>query len=92
MQKQTIQSRYVTLREWAAMMFSQVPHKNTLLKWVKDGHIYPQPEKVGKSWQAILAHLLRRHAARGPRLRWSSRPAGAARPRRLAATRGGAGL
>jgi hypothetical protein len=51
MQRQTIQSRYVTLKEWAELMFSKIPHKNTLLRWVRDGHIYPAPEKVGKSWQ-----------------------------------------
>jgi len=49
--KQTIQSRYVTLQEWAAMMFSKVPHENTLRRWVHDGHIQPQPTKVGKAWQ-----------------------------------------
>jgi len=51
MQKQTIQSRYVTLQEWAALMFSKIPHNNTLLRWVHDGRIQPQPKKVGKAWQ-----------------------------------------
>lgn len=50
-QKQQIQSRYVTLHEWAASMFSKVPHENTLRRWVHDGHIQPQPKKVGKAWQ-----------------------------------------
>jgi predicted site-specific integrase-resolvase len=49
--KQVVQSRYVTLREWAAMMFSKIPHENTLLRWVHDGRIQPQPKKIGKSWQ-----------------------------------------
>jgi predicted site-specific integrase-resolvase len=49
--KPTIQSRYVTLQEWAAMMFSKIPHDNTLRRWVHYGHIQPQPKKVGKSWQ-----------------------------------------
>lgn len=49
--KQTIQSRYITLQEWAATMFSKVPHDNTLLRWVHDGHIQPQPEKIGRKWQ-----------------------------------------
>jgi predicted site-specific integrase-resolvase len=49
--KQTIQSRYVTLKEWAAMEFSRVPHVHTLMRWAREGHIQPQPEKVGKSWQ-----------------------------------------
>ena len=51
MQKQTIQSRYITLQEWAAMMFSKIPHQNTLLRWVHDGRICPQPKKIGKAWQ-----------------------------------------
>jgi hypothetical protein len=51
MQGQKIQSRYVTLREWATMMFSKVPHNNTLLRWVSDGHIHPKPEKIGRKWQ-----------------------------------------
>ncbi len=49
--KQAIQSRYVTLQEWAATMFSKVPHENTLRRWVHDGHIKPKPRKVGKAWQ-----------------------------------------
>ena len=49
--KQVIQSRYVTLPEWAQLNFSKVPHKNTLLRWVNDGHIHPPPEKIGRKWQ-----------------------------------------
>jgi hypothetical protein len=49
--KQAIRPRYVTLQEWAASMFSQVPHTNTLLRWVHDGHIQPAPEKIGRKWQ-----------------------------------------
>lgn len=48
---QQIQSRYVTLDEWAKLMFSEVPHPNTLLRWVHNGHIQPQPEKIGRKWQ-----------------------------------------
>ena len=51
MEKQTIQSRYVTLQEWAGMMFSKIPHNNTLRRWANDGKISPPPRKVGKSWQ-----------------------------------------
>jgi predicted site-specific integrase-resolvase len=51
MHKQTIQSRYVTLQEWAETMFSKIPHRNTLRRWVHDGHISPPPKKVGKAWQ-----------------------------------------
>lgn len=49
--KQTIQSRYVTLQEWAETMFSKVPHSNTLLRWVHDGHIQPPPQKIARVWQ-----------------------------------------
>lgn len=51
MQQVKIQSRYVTLKEWAEQMFSKTPHTNTLLRWVHDGHIKPKPRKVGKAWQ-----------------------------------------
>jgi predicted site-specific integrase-resolvase len=47
----SVQSRYITLKEWAAMMFSKVPHENTLLRWVHDGRIQPQPRKIGRIWQ-----------------------------------------
>lgn len=42
--------RYVTLQEWAATMFSKVPHANTLRRWVHDGHIQPQPRKIGRAF------------------------------------------
>lgn len=51
MQEQKIQSRYVTLQEWAALMFSKIPHRNTLQKWVNEGHIHPQPKKIGRAYQ-----------------------------------------
>lgn len=49
--KQEIQPRYITLQEWAAEMFSKVPHANTLLRWVHDGHIQPRPQKIGRMWR-----------------------------------------
>lgn len=49
--KQQIQSRYITLKEWAETQFSKVPHTNTLLNWVHNGHIQPKPEKIGRKWQ-----------------------------------------
>jgi hypothetical protein len=45
-----IQSRYVTLQEWAEQMSSKVPHTNTVLRWVHDEHIQP-PQKIGRKWQ-----------------------------------------
>jgi predicted site-specific integrase-resolvase len=49
--RQAIQSRYVTLQEWAESMFSVVPCDNTLRSWARDGKIQPPPKKVGKAWQ-----------------------------------------
>lgn len=46
-----VQPRYITLNEWAATQFSRVPHYNTLIKWVHDGRIQPQPKKIGRAWQ-----------------------------------------
>jgi hypothetical protein len=51
MSQTAIKPRYVTLPEWAAAMFSKVPHQNTLLKWVHEGRIQPAPKKVGRAWQ-----------------------------------------
>lgn len=51
MSQHRIESRYVTLQEWAGMMFSKVPHPNTLLRWVHEGHIHPRPKKIGRVWQ-----------------------------------------
>lgn len=47
----TIKPRFVTLREWAQSTFSKVPHNNTLLRWVGEGRIQPQPEKIGRIWR-----------------------------------------
>lgn len=43
--------RYITLQEWAQLNFSKVPHNNTLLRWVHEGRIQPQPIKIGRVWQ-----------------------------------------
>lgn len=48
--QQKIQSRYITLHEWGELMFAKVPHANTLLNWVHNGHIHPKPEKIGRKW------------------------------------------
>ena len=47
----SIQARFITLQEWAAENFSKVPHNNTLLRWVHEGRIQPQPEKIGRIWR-----------------------------------------
>nr|WP_315249224.1 excisionase [uncultured Duganella sp.] len=46
-----VQARFITLQEWAELNFSKVPHNNTLLRWVNEGHIQPQPEKIGRIWR-----------------------------------------
>lgn len=48
--REAIKPRYITLAEWAALMFSKVPHANTLNRWVHEGRIQPQPMKVGRAW------------------------------------------
>ncbi len=49
--KPKIEPRYITLAEWAASMFTKVPHKNTLNRWANEGRIQPQPEKIGRIWR-----------------------------------------
>lgn len=51
MTSHTIQPRYITLAEWGARTFSKVPHNNTLLRWVHEGRIQPQPKKIARIWQ-----------------------------------------
>lgn len=49
--KPEIQPRFITLAEWAAKSFSKVPHPNTLLRWVHEGRIQPQPKKIARIWR-----------------------------------------
>ena len=45
------QPRYVPLRVWAQLLLGDhAPHDNTLLRWVHDGRIQPQPKKIGRKW------------------------------------------
>ena len=44
------QPKFQTVTEWAEVRFSTVPHKNTLLRWVHEGRIQPQPQKIGRRW------------------------------------------
>lgn len=47
----TKQPKWITLKEWAESMFGEKqPHNNTLLNWVHEGRITPEPKKMGKSW------------------------------------------
>jgi len=40
----------IRLTEWVARTISPVPHKNTLVNWVKEGRIYPVPVFIGRSY------------------------------------------
>jgi len=43
--------KYVPLTVWAELMFGEhAPHRNTLMRWVNDGRIYPLPKKIGRTW------------------------------------------
>ena len=43
--------RYIPLMVWSELLLGEnAPHYNTLLRWVHDGHIQPQPVKIGKRW------------------------------------------
>lgn len=47
-------SRFVTLQEWAATMFGDAaPHYNTLLRWVHERRIQPQPKKMGRRFWLV---------------------------------------
>lgn len=40
----------ILLKEWAARNFSPVPHRNTLVNWIKAGHIAPMPVFIGRAY------------------------------------------
>ena len=43
--------RYIPLSVWAELLLGEhAPHYNTLLRWVHEGFIQPQPIKIGKRW------------------------------------------
>lgn len=45
------QPRLVPLEVWSQLLLGEhAPHKNTLLRWIKEGRIQPQPVKVGHKW------------------------------------------
>lgn len=46
--------KYITLQEWATSMFgNKAPHYNTLLRWVHEGRIQPQPKKMGRRYWLV---------------------------------------
>lgn len=47
----TVNPRYVPLSVWAAQVSGDhCPHTNTLIRWVREGRIQPQPKKIGRKW------------------------------------------
>jgi hypothetical protein len=40
----------ITLIEWAAARYDPAPSAWVLRAWVRDGQIYPTPEKVGRTY------------------------------------------
>jgi hypothetical protein len=43
--------RFIPLTFWIALLLGEhAPHPNTVFRWVRNGHIHPQPIKVGKQW------------------------------------------
>lgn len=43
--------RYIPLAVWADQVFGDhSPHANTLLRWVREGRIQPQPKKIGRGY------------------------------------------
>jgi hypothetical protein len=43
--------RYIPLTVWGDLLLGEhAPHYNTLLRWVHEGFIQPQPVKIGRKW------------------------------------------
>ena len=41
----------LTLSDWAKSKYGDhAPHIVTLRRWVREGRIFPQPKKVGRTW------------------------------------------
>jgi hypothetical protein len=46
-----MQPKWIHLEDWLSQQYGdKPPHLNTIYKWIKDGLIYPAPEKHGKDW------------------------------------------
>jgi hypothetical protein len=47
-----MQPKWIPVRQWAEQTYGDAkPHINTLLRWIHDGRIQPQPEKHGRGWR-----------------------------------------
>jgi predicted site-specific integrase-resolvase len=53
----------VPLQDWAEMHYKPAPSAWVLRKWVREGEIYPPPEKVGVSYY-VETHAKRINAQR----------------------------
>lgn len=40
----------ISLEKWAAKNFDPAPAVRTIRLWIRDGKIYPTPEKVGRAY------------------------------------------
>lgn len=43
-------TKLLTLEEWAKRRYASPPSAKTLRRWVRDGKIYPEPHKEGRSY------------------------------------------
>lgn len=44
--------RFIPLTFWVALLLGEhAPHSNTVMRWIHEGRICPQPIKVGKTWR-----------------------------------------
>lgn len=44
-------AKLLDLQEWAALVYSHPPSLSTLRRWVREGRIYPCPERHGKKYK-----------------------------------------
>jgi hypothetical protein len=40
----------ITITEWAERTYSKPPSRWVLLKWIREGQIYPPPERASRDW------------------------------------------
>ena len=44
-------AQLIPLSDWAERWFGDArPHRNTLMNWIKNGHIRPFPKKIGRRY------------------------------------------
>ena len=44
-------AQLIPVSNWASAVFGEHrPHANTLLRWIQNGRIKPQPKKVGRTY------------------------------------------